>query len=293
MFKAINQGEESFSSLDFNRPVECTSAMASFLVEKQRCTGNNRTNYCVNYLLICINYWSVSQLINKLSFHLSSLYTAVSPSINLTVGILPHVPSLNNMAAWLDGHNNPSSWQWRYRNEGETWMGGVKGGIPLSPLTPCHSSTKVTPGGGDGAESGQRATERKTQTPSFVCRIVCLLAPFLCRLTLPSSPLLAVSNLSLSSSPLWPCPLLIPRSLPFVCQASIRSSFALHPPAAQFPSRATFPPATCLSFAPPLPLVPSLHYYQNGCCRNCLFGNGGREIIPELCPTILILTSDA
>ncbi|KAK9524509.1 hypothetical protein VZT92_016899 [Zoarces viviparus] len=118
------------------------------------------------------------------------------------------------MAARQDGHNNPSPW----RDGGER---GVNGGVPPSPLTPCHSNTKVTPGGGKiRAERGESSRERKTQTPSFVCRIVCLLAPFLCHLTLPSSPLLAVSDLSLSPSPLWPCPLLTPHSLPFVWQAS-------------------------------------------------------------------------
>lgn len=70
------------------------------------------------------------------------------------------------------------------------------------------------------AEGRQGQKEKDSETPSFVCRIVCLLIPFFCHLTLPSSPLLAVSDLSLSSSLLWPCPLLIPHSLPFVWQAS-------------------------------------------------------------------------
>lgn len=196
MFKAINQGEESFSSLDFNRPVECTSAMASFLVEKQRCTGNNRTNYCVNYLLICINYWSVSQLINKLSFHLSSLYTAVSPSINLTVGILPHVPSLNNMAAWLDGHNNPSSWQWRYRNEGETWMGGGERRHPTESADTVSLKHK-----GDswrwGRSRERPKSHREKDTDSLLCLPHCLPAR-----SLPLSPYLAVLPLTSSQQPL-------------------------------------------------------------------------------------------
>lgn len=36
------------------------------------------------------------------------------------------------------------------RHSEQPW--GVNGGDPLSTLTPCHSSTKVTPGGGDHGE---------------------------------------------------------------------------------------------------------------------------------------------
>lgn len=68
-------------------------------------------------------------------------------------------------------------------------------------------------------QRGERARNRKTPRLLFVCRIVCLLVPFLCHLTLPSSPLLVVSDLSLLFSLLWPCPLLALCSLPFVWQA--------------------------------------------------------------------------
>lgn len=133
-------------------------------------------------------------------------------------------------------------------------------------LTPCHSNTKVTPGGGDGAEGrsgqrGERGRKRKTQTPFFVCRIVCLLAPFLCHLTLPSSPLLAVSDLSLSSSLLWPCPL--PHSLfTSFCMAGIYLGMTTPPSSLYlttlFPSWATSPPSS-FSFPPlVLPLTPFL-----------------------------------
>ena len=39
----------------------------------------------------------------------------------------------------------------------------MKGGDPLSVPTPCQSNTKVTPGGGDGAEGKIRAEWGKSQ----------------------------------------------------------------------------------------------------------------------------------
>lgn len=50
------------------------------------------------------------------------------------------------------------------------------------------------------AEGRERQREKARETSSFVCRIVCSLTPFLCHLTLPSSPLLAVRDPLLSSS---------------------------------------------------------------------------------------------
>ncbi len=96
------------------------------------------------------------------------------------------------------------------------------------------------------AEGRRSRRGKDSQSPSFVCRIVCQLAPFLGHLTLPSTPLLAVSDLSLSSSPLWPCPLLIPYSLPFVWQASTQKWSLLLPPSTYHlaPFSATFPPSS-------------------------------------------------
>lgn len=84
------------------------------------------------------------------------------------------------------------------------------------------------------AERRSSQREKEAETPSFVCRIVRPLAPFLCHPTLPSSPLLATSDLALSSCLLWPCPLLIPHSLPFVWQASTYKWPLLLPPSTYY-----------------------------------------------------------
>lgn len=103
-------------------------------------------------------------------------------------------------------------------------------------------------------EGRQGPKEKDSETS---CRIVCLLIPFHCHLTLLSSPLLAVSDLSLSSSPLWSCPVLIPHSLPFVWQASTQE--IITPPF----SRRLIPFLDCL-----LHLQTCLHLFWS--CLSCL-----------------------
>lgn len=179
----------------------------------------------------------------------------------------------------------------------EKW--GEKVGDPLSVLTLCQSNTKVIPEGWGQSKGKIRAEGRNSQkekdseTPSFVCRIVCLLVPFLCHLTLPSSPLLAVSDLSLSSSLLWSCPLLIPHSLPFVWPGiysrNDHSSF--------FP-----PPYSLLGLSSPPSTISaslSLHHSSLSCLLSVtikmvavetgLFGNSERKMSTVLCLSILLL----
>lgn len=95
----------------------------------------------------------------------------------------------------------------------------MKGGDPLGPLTPCHSSTKVTPGGGNEGEG--RSGPEGGKDPFFVCWIARLARSLsLYHLTLPYQHDTTLLILGLFCAV---APLLILHSLTFVWQASTDS----------------------------------------------------------------------
>lgn len=122
-------------------------------------------------------------------------------------------------------------------NERHIWIGaGSERRRPTEPTDTVSLKHKGdswrlgTEQRGRSGPRGERKKERERHrlVPLFAA-LSALLAPFLCHLTLPSSPLLAVGDLSLSSSLLWPCPLLITHSLHF-CLAGIYSEMIASPP---------------------------------------------------------------
>lgn len=118
----------------------------------------------------------------------------------------------------------------------------MKGGDLLGPLTLCHSSTKVTPGGGNEGE-GRSGTEGG-KDPFFVCRIALLARSLsLYHLTLPYQHQATLLILRLFCAV---APLFILSSLTFVWQASTQKMTA--PPS--FPPPNNFFPPQCLPFYP-------------------------------------------
>lgn len=129
---------------------------------------------------------------------------------------------------------------------------GVKGGDPLSlpdTVSVKHKGDSWRWGGSGGEIRGRgekRARQRKSPRllPLFAALSACLLAPFLCHLTLLSSPLLAVSDLSLSSSSFVALPPPHSTFTPF-CLAAIYLDMIT--PSTSPPSLcpdATFPPSS-------------------------------------------------
>lgn len=173
----------------------------------------------------------------------------------------------------------------------------MKGGDPLSLLTLCQSNTKVTPGGGDRAKGrlgqrGERAQKRTTQTPSFVCRIVCLLVPFLCHLTLASSPLLAVSDLSFLPLLCGPVPFSFPIHFPLSGRLLLQKLFLLPSschliPFSGFPLHRQPYLHRLLSISPAS--LASCVTIKTVAVETGVFGNSGREISAVLCLSILLL----
>lgn len=110
----------------------------------------------------------------------------------------------------------------------------MKGGDPLRLLTPCHSNTKVSPGGGDGAQGrlGQRGERTERLRDSFLCLPHCLPAH-----SFPLSPYLAVLPLTCSQRPLFFFLSFVAMPLPhclftFFCLAGIllRNYYSFSPP---------------------------------------------------------------